>query len=221
MKKLFSLNVFGISLVLAGSLVSNSNAATVWTNWESATLGTNGTAIGSLGNVSITYNGQLLNNTNISGNSTLWNPLTTYIGGSVDASPAVVGDILTLNQSPGIITFSSTVTNPLIAFWSLGQPGIPASFEFNATPVVQAGGPNSIYGGSSITVTGNSVLGSEGNGIVLFEGEFKTIAWTNTYENYYGITVGTAKPVPVPAGAWLFFTGMASLIGITKFRRKC
>ncbi len=64
--------------------------------------------------------------------------------------------------------------------WSLGQGGINAQFAFtNATPVSVSGGPGAEYGGPPISVAGNTVFGSEGNGTVQFIGTFTSISWTD------------------------------------------
>ena len=66
------------------------------------------------------------------------------------------------------ITFSAPVVNPGFSIWSLGSPTIPAKFEFtNATPTFVVGGPNAEYGGGPISVSGNTISGSEGNGTMI------------------------------------------------------
>ncbi len=123
---------------------------------------------------------------------------------AVHSPEEAVNDAIYLNgigyNGTNTITFSQAVENPLIAIWSLGQPGLAASFTFNATPTLQAGGPNAQYGGSSITVAGNVVRGQEGNGVVMFQGTFTSLTFTTTAENYYGFTVGLNAASPPPSG---------------------
>ena len=104
------------------------------------------------------------------------------------------------------------MTNPVIAIWSLGQPGLTASFTFTATPTFEAGGPNSQFGGGPITVSGFVVSGNEGNGVVQFTGTFSSISWTNTPENFYAFTVGLAEAA-VPAPATFAVFGMMAVVG--------
>lgn len=88
----------------------------------------------------------------------------------------------------------------------------------DATPTLEAGGPD-IYGGGSITVSGDSVDGAEGSGVVQFTGTFSSLSWTDTTENSYGFTVGEASPVsgaPEPASIAL----LASATAVLWFRRK-
>ncbi len=192
-------------------------AVTTWTDWTAATAGEPGSAAGTLNGVAVTYTGEVLGNTVTNGSfAASLAPITSFVGGTVTASPATVGDIITLNGSTltNTITFASPVTDPVIAIWSLGSPGIAASFTFNATPTFEVGGPNVQYGGSAITVSGNTVSGHEGNGVVQFTGTFSSISFTSTAENFYGFNVGLNGPVaavPEP-GTWaLMGIGFAAL----------
>ncbi|MEQ1930154.1 MAG: VPLPA-CTERM sorting domain-containing protein [Parvularculaceae bacterium] len=215
---------FGRSIAIAAAMTALSGgaqAATVWTNWQAGVVGANsgGLASGSVNGVSVDYVGEL-DSITTNGTDPRWNPASTFIGGASTASPSVVGDAIFLNGSgTGVntITFGSPVENPLIAIWSLGAPGIPATFSFNQTPTLQAGGPNSQFAGSTITVNGNVVSGIEGNGVIMFLGTFASISWTNTFENFYSFTVGAAgplngtDPVPVPGAVVLMLTGLGAL----------
>lgn len=195
------------------------SALTVWTDWTAATPGARGSASGVLGTIDVSYSGQVLGNTSVNGQAAgTWAPSTSFVGGTVDTSPAVVGDMITLNgglTGTHTLTFSSPVTDPVFAIWSLGQPGNAASFTFDAaTPEFQVGGPNANFGGSAITVNGNTVAGSEGNGVVQFVGSFSSISWTSTPEHFYGFTVGTAGTVaaiPEPSTWALLAAGLLAL----------
>jgi hypothetical protein len=178
--------------------------------------------VGSVGGVGVIYSGEL-DNAIITGTSTIWSPASSFVGGTVTTAPSVVGDDLRLNGTfTGInmITFASPVVDPVFAIWSLGSPSISASFTFNLTPTLQAGGPNSQFGGSSIVVMGNVVSGNEGNGVVQFTGTVSSISWTNTPENFYAFTVGVNEvtPIPEPGSLTLALAGL-TLLGFTAWRR--
>jgi hypothetical protein len=193
-------------------------AATTWTDWTAATNGAPGSAAGTVGGVGVSYSGQLIGSV-INGQSNIWAPNSSFTGGTSTVSPSVIGDDLRLTgigfTGPNTITFGSPVTNPLFAIWSLGAPGTAASFTFNATPTLEAGGPNSLFGGASITVNGSVVSGNEGNGVVQFAGTFNSISWTDTPEFFYAFTVGVNGPsstVPEPTSLILLASGFAGLI---------
>ena len=192
------------------------SAATIWTDWTSATAGAPGSAAGTLNGIGVSYSGEL-DSAVTNGSSLIWAPNSSFVGGTSTASPSTVGDVIFLNgdfTGTSTITFDSPVTNPVFAIWSLGQGGTPATFTFDATPTFEVGGPNASFGGSAITVDGNVVSGIEGNGVVQFTGTFTSISWTNTFENFYGFTVGTAGAngsVPEPGTLALFGLGLAGL----------
>ena len=174
--------------MLAALFSGPASAATVWVDWTASTLGAPGSALGSASGVVVRYAGEL-DNAVINGTSAIWAPNSSFVGGTSTTSPSTVSDELQLNGSStasNTITFGTPVVNPLIAIWSLGQPGAPASFTFDHVPTLQAGGPNSFFGGASLTVAGNTVSGVEGNGVVQFTGTFSSISWTDTFERRAG-----------------------------------
>src|SRR5262245_738037 len=87
----------------------------------------------------VSYSGELIGSVT-NGSRTIWSPNSSFIGGTVTASPSVIADDLRLAGATGTntITFGSQVTNPLFAIWSLGS-GIVASFTFNENPTFEPG----------------------------------------------------------------------------------
>jgi len=152
-----------------------------------------------------------------------YTPTTTFADGVVvNNAPVRADGIIQLvggNANVNTVTFSKPVVNPVMAIWSLGAGGNQAQFDFmNATPVLVAGGPSAEYGGGSITISGNDVLGAEGNGTVRFIGTFTSLSWTNPVaENWYGFDVGIAgvggggSGVPEPSTLALFSIALVPL----------
>jgi hypothetical protein len=220
---------FSLSLAILGIATLAPAAAKAdtisWTSWSFPAVTASpyvapGIATGTLiinGNpITVTYTGQLINTSG----ATDWSPSSTFDGGIGPAPPNGNAEVaMTGGQSyTETITFSSSVTNPILAIWSLGQNGIIGQYVFAAGQpfTITSGGPNAQYGGASIYSVGNTVFGEEGNGDVQFAGVYKTITFTTpVYENYYAFTVGAdVAPVPEPATLGLMGTGILGLVAL-------
>lgn len=188
-----------------------------WTTWSSTSAGAISTANGP---VSMAYAGAAFG---VSANYPSYTPAATWADGSIVANgPTPANGSLQLTGGTAnlqTLTFTPAVVDPVIAIWSLGSPLISASFVFqNATPIFVCGGANAEYGGSSINVTGNTVSGVEGNGVVQFKGTFTSLSWTNpSAEGWYGFNVGIAGIASVwtDLGSGLGgSSGIPTLVGI-------
>lgn len=196
-----------------------------WASWSGAVTGnTTGAATATFATVGITagYTGELQSFVN---NYPSYTPVGTFSGGTVSNGPAQADGILQIfggtAAGTNTITFSQAVVNPVLAIWSLGQPGIVAQFNFAQPFSIESGGPNAEYGGASITAIGNTVFGAEGNGVIRFAGTLTSITWTNpVFENWYGFTVGVpVAAVPEPEAYALMLAGLA-LLGARARRRR-
>lgn len=220
---------FGAAFAVCFLISAPAKADTIdWTHWGSATAGSPGSATGTAGSITVTYSGQT---SGLLTNYPSWTPVGTFQGGTVgNAPPANFNSVgleggVTYTET---ITFSSPIVDPVMSIWSLGAPGHAASFNFTSSEpfTIVAGGPSAEYGGSSITASGNNVLGSEGNGTIIFNGTFSSITFTTpTFENYYAFTVGydatATSPVPEPGSLALLGTGFLALAGLrNRFRAR-
>jgi hypothetical protein len=155
-----------------------------------------------------------------------YTPTTTFADSVlVNNAPVPANGILQIvggNNTTQTVTFSQAVVNPVFAIWSLGQGGLTASFNFNQTPTFVSGGPNAEYGGSPISVVGNTVSGAEGNGTVMFLGTFNSLSWMNPVkEDWYGFNVGfqSVAAVPEPSTWGMMILGFAG-VGFMAYRRR-
>lgn len=196
-------------------LISSARAGVIdWNTWTSATSGTI-----SPDSVTVTFSAGGSTD-NLVANYPSYTPTSTWADGTVVSNaPTAANGIIQLtggNRNTNVIRFSTPVVNPVMAIWSLGAAGAQASFDFlDATPVFVAGGPSAEYNGSAISVSGNDVTGSEGNGTVQFIGTFSEISWINPqYESWYGFNVGiagTSSAVPEPGTLALLAFGLSAL----------
>jgi hypothetical protein len=223
--------VFGAFALAAAS---PAHANTIWTDWTSATPGNPGSASGTMGGIAVTYSGQL-GNWNYNNNlgwvgglaSDPWDNSgtlpSTYVGGVVGNAPTQDAVEMTGPEPyydsgtvvSETITFSSPVTNPVMAIWSLGHVGDPAEFIFTGLSnplILEAGGPDGYPDGQSIEActdatlaicsatmgtSGTVAYGVEGSGTVLFPGTYSSISFTTPAQEWsYGFTPGYVTPEP-------------------------
>ena len=189
-----------------------------WASWSGIVTSstTTGAALATFADVGVTanYSGELRS---FEANYPSYTPVATFSGGTVSNGPAQAdGIVRIIGGTPTgthTITFSQAVLNPVLAIWSLGQPGFLAQFVFGQPFTIQSGGPNAEYGGAAITAVGNTVSGLEGNGVIQFSGSLTSITWTNpVVEDWYGFTVGIpVAAVPEPETYALLLAGLAVL----------
>ena len=202
----------------------------VWTSFTSATstqaLGTlNGSA------VTITAASGIVPGSSSFGPSSLWacgatctatyanSGLSVTTGGAANASLLAIqaATTYTISVAPGLF-------GPVyLAFMSLGQGGVPVTYTYTGLTggTLQSGGAGS-FGGSAITVTSNSVSGTEGNGWASFansgSGALTSFSFTSSAAEFYGgIQIGTMTPEPGTMA--LLGGGLALLAGIRLRKR--
>jgi hypothetical protein len=145
-----------------------------------------------------------------------WSPAAIWADGAIVTNAPTGGIVRFIGGNAAVIdtlAFSKPVVDPVISLWSVGQGGDTVSFDFDATPVLVAGGPSAEYGGSSIWAVRNSAYGAEGIGTVQFMGTFTSLSWVNpNAEDWYGFNVGVAAAVREPGSLGLMPGGLV-LVG--------
>jgi len=171
---------------------------------------------------------------NTNGGTDYWTPRnqnSPYISPQVD-NPPPDSDILALVGGAGQIyrvALSEAIKDPIMGIVSLGQPGVPTTYDFDSpfTIVSQGagfwgGGPNALA-----QLPGDVLRGNEGHGTIQFIGTFSNFSWTvPTPENWHGFTFGIRTtqaiepgPSPVPEPGTVALLALA-LAGVGLARRR-
>ena len=154
-----------------------------------------------------------------------------YISSQVDNAPpdsdilALVGGV---NQTYRV-TLSEAIKDPIMAILSLGQGGVPTTYDFDSPFTIVSQGAGH-WGGTSTSLSqsaGDLLIGEEGHGTIQFIGTFSTFEWTvPTPETWHGFTFGirtteAIEPTVVPEPGAIAFLGLGLLgLGWARRRRK-
>ncbi|WP_150048966.1 hypothetical protein [Methylomonas rhizoryzae] len=207
-------NKFATTCLLISTVLSPyAYADTVsWASW----VGQDGSFVQDGKPIDVSYSGQYA-----------WTDFTSGIFDDVPGSftnavytntPGSNGTIALTGTGEGRFTFSHAVTNPLLALWSVGQPGYQVRFVFDTSnfEIVSEGAGH--WGGGSLVQDGNRVTGEEGNGLIQFYGSYTSIHFQlPDYEYYYGATIGApTSAVPPPGSIWLMGSTLLGLLSLKR-----
>jgi len=121
--------------------------------------------------------------------------------------------------SSNTLTFSSALTNPIMAIVSMGRTNLPVSYDFDTSFSVLSEGRGYWGDGWYTTSPGDILTGFEMLGVIQFLGTLSSISWTSTAEAWHGFTLGLASPVAVAEPSMLVLLGLG-LVGMGLGRRK-
>jgi hypothetical protein len=199
-----------------GGDAGGAGATTVyWATWTQMQPGTPGMAEGHFapptGAIRVTYAGEVNSASEPTGTPTVtalgavsFVPPASFLSATVGNLPPSTGMIAfdgsaTLTQT---LTFSEPVKDPLLAVTSLGDSAVASNMvlTFDATPVILSSGSETVGTltlPGTLSVSGQSLTGSEGTGVVQFSGTFSAIHYTIPSPEVGGLgylTVGIRGP---------------------------
>lgn len=213
---------FIVSLLAAGVLPGLASADISYINWDksSATANSvNGTlTLADNSTVNVTLTGPI-DFVNDASNTNYFTPETTFEGTGVPNAPEN-GFVGISDAGSYTLTFDRTIMNVIFPMVSVGQSGIPVTYDFDHSFTLVNTGPGP-FGSGTLEQNGDAITGREGNGVLLFEGNINSLSWTvDNAEYWHGFTAGVAgagEPVPEPAS--MAALGLGAL-GLLARRRK-
>ena len=215
-----------LTAALLSSMATTALAGPIaWVDWTSAATGLNGSAQGTVGGISVRYTGDVAF-AQLGSGINYWtegNP-APYTGNAVIDNAPTAAEMIAMRYAgtTQTITFSQAVLNPVMAIVSMGQGGVPVTYDFN-TPFVVLSEGRGYWGDGTYTLgAGDLLTGRELHAAIQFIGTFTSISWTTPQaENWHGFTFGLpSQDVSEPGALALFGFALLGLFGRMKRREQ-
>ena len=224
MKYIMTFGVMALGVIAATS----AEAATIsWADWTDSN---SRSASGTIDGITLGFTGNIYPAAQTNGGANYWDVNSSiYTAPGLD-NPPPDSDIIRLTGGTGTgtqtLVFSESVVNPVMAILSLGTPHLLVSYDFD-TPFTILNQGTGFWGGTNTSLSvgsPNQLLGSEGHGLIQFQGKIDRISWTiPTAEYWHGFTVGvieSTESVPEPTVSILSFLSLSVVAGLTLQRRR-
>ncbi len=214
------------AIAAAGSASAAVVTWTDWTNFATSATSASGT-MGGVG-VSVTSSTAMNGVTQLGCGTNYWtepNPSAKpYTGGSVSNAPTPCEQIGLNTAQTGItVTFTSPVSTLYMALLSVGQNGLPVTYDFDQAFVIDSKGQGA-WGSDAtggVLGAGDSLTMREFHGLLLFSAPVSSLTFsTNPGEYWHAFTFGSAQVAAVPEPASIALAGLALLAAGAAARRR-